>query len=163
MQGKYTASASKEAERLLRLCDRCMLRPPAAVCRPILAERHPPLARYKKRGVFAAGGAEQRGAEREQQRSGAEPSAGAQCRRGAEGGGERWAGCESQSSALSRSARLCPAGSGAAALGGAGRRSQHGAAYQRGEPSAGGVSHRGGRAGACRGPAAVVRASAAGL
>lgn len=56
MQGKYTASASKEAERLLRLCDRCMLRPPAAVCRPILAERHPPLARYKKRGVLAAGG-----------------------------------------------------------------------------------------------------------
>lgn len=54
------------------------------------------------------------------------------------------------------SARLCPAqprssaplspaaAAGAAAHGGAGRRSQHGAAYQRGEPSAGGVSHRGG-------------------
>lgn len=106
-----------------------MARPPAAVCRPILAERHPPLARYKKRGVLAAGAA---------------------------GGGERWAGCAPRSSAVPRCARLCPAAA-AAALGGAGRRSQHGAAYQRGEQSAGGAGP-----GRAERDGAVVRDSRAG-
>lgn len=114
-----------------------MVRPPAAVCRPILAERHPPLARYKKRGVLAAGDAERRGAELGQRRSGAERtealrvrsvplvlrvagSAGRAARRGA-------LLCR----ALSRCAGVCPAAAaGAAAHGGASRHSQHGAAYQ---------------------------------
>lgn len=128
MQGKYTASASKEAERLLRLCDRCMARPPAAVCRPILAERHPPLARYKKRGVLAAG-------------LRAAGSAGRAARRGARLCPAA-SGSAPRSSAVPRRARLCPA-----ALGGAGRRSQHGAAYQRGEQSDGGAGLRAGGVG----------------
>lgn len=57
MQGKYTASASKEAERLLRLRERCMLRP-AALCLPILgpAAIRLLLTRTKQRGVWASAG-----------------------------------------------------------------------------------------------------------
>lgn len=60
MQGKYPARASKEVERLPRLCERCMERTPAPApaprqpWRPIL-DPDPLFPRYKIRGVLAAG------------------------------------------------------------------------------------------------------------